>query len=116
VQSGARGDSRGRFGHQGCTEKCLSFKGFLHPCGWLGIVYERWRKVLEQPISDEPYAPTFWTGRTETASRVRGRIETVLDWARAKKLRDGENPTRWKGLLDKLLPPKSRVAPVGGEI
>jgi integrase len=77
-----------------------------------GITTDLVLKVLEQPISDEPDAPTFWIGRTETASRVRGRIETVLDWARAKKLRDGENPARWKGLLDKLLPPKSRVAPV----
>ena len=59
-----------------------------------------------------PDAPTFWTARTETANRVRGRIETVLDWARARKLRDGENPARWKGLLDKLLPAKSQVAPV----
>ena len=32
------------------------------------------------------------------------RIENVLDWARARKLRNGENPARWKGLLDKLLP------------
>jgi integrase len=36
----------------------------------------------------------------------------VLDWARARKLRDGENPARWKGLLDKLLPAKAQVAPV----
>jgi hypothetical protein len=69
-------------------------------------------KVLQQPIGDEPKAPIFWEARTETASRVRGRIENVLDWARAKKLRDGENPARWKGLLDKLLPARSTVAPV----
>jgi integrase len=69
-------------------------------------------KVLQQPIGEEPDAPIFWEARTETASRVRGRIENVLDWARAKKLRDGENPARWKGLLDKLLPARSTVAPV----
>jgi integrase len=69
-------------------------------------------KVLQQPISNERDAPIFWEARTETASRVRGRIENVLDWARAKKLRDGENPARWKGLLDKLLPARSTVAPV----
>ena len=77
-----------------------------------GITTDLVLKVLEQPISDDLNAPTFWTGRTETASQVRGRIETVLDWARARKLRSGENPARWKGLLDKLLPAKSHVAPV----
>ncbi len=69
-------------------------------------------QVLQQPINEEAGSPIFWEARTETASRVRGRIENVLDWARAKKLRDGENPARWKGLLDKLLPARSTVAPV----
>src|SRR5258708_2704446 len=77
-----------------------------------GITTDLVLQVLKQPVGTEHDAPTFWTARTETANRVRGRIETVLDWARAKKLRDGENPARWKGLLDKLLPPKSQVAPV----
>ena len=77
-----------------------------------GITTALVEQVLKQPVGTEKDAPTFWTARTETASRVRGRIETILDWARAKKLRDGENPARWKGLLDKLLPPKSQVSPV----
>lgn len=77
-----------------------------------GITTDLVLRVLKQPISEAQDAPTFWTARTETAGRIRGRIETVLDWARAKKLRDGENPARWKGLLDKLLPPKSQVSPV----
>src|SRR5262249_35587865 len=50
--------------------------------------------------------------KTETASRVRGRVEKVLDRAKALKLRTGENPARWKGHLDQLLPAKSQVAPV----
>jgi integrase len=53
-----------------------------------------------------------WNTKTETASRVRGRIEKVLDRAKALKLRTGENPARWKGHLDQLLPVKSQVAPV----
>jgi integrase len=77
-----------------------------------GISTDLVLKVLQQPISEATDAPMFWTARTETASRVRGRIETVLDWAKARKLRDGENPARWKGLLDKLLPARSRVSPV----
>ena len=54
----------------------------------------------------------LWHTRTETASRVRGRIEAVLDWATVRGYRKGENPARWKGHLDKLLPPKSKVAKV----
>jgi integrase len=54
----------------------------------------------------------IWSTKTETASRVRGRIEKILDRAKALKLRSGENPARWVGHLDQLLPKKSQVAPV----
>lgn len=77
-----------------------------------GITTDLVLKVLEQAVGEGDAAPTFWTARTETASRVRGRVENVLDWAKAKKLRDGDNPARWKGLLDKLLPAPSKVSPV----
>ena len=46
----------------------------------------------------------IWTTKAETASRVRGRIEKVLDAAKAKGFREGENPARWRGHLDHLLP------------
>jgi len=54
----------------------------------------------------------IWASKPETASRVRGRIEKVLDYARAMDWRDGENPARWRGRLDCLLPRRSRVCPV----
>src|ERR1051325_11221975 len=54
----------------------------------------------------------IWTTRTETASRVRGRIESILDWARVAGYRDGENPARWKGHLERMLPKKSNVRAV----
>ena len=54
----------------------------------------------------------IWRTKTEMASRVRGRIEAVLDWATVRKYREGENPARWKGHLDKLLPAKSKIAVV----
>jgi len=54
----------------------------------------------------------FWNEKTETASRVRGRIESVLDWATVRKYRTGENPARWKGHLDKLLPARTKVKKV----
>ncbi len=54
----------------------------------------------------------IWTMKPETASRVRGRIEAVLDWATARGYRQGENPARWRGHLDKLLPSRFKVARV----
>jgi integrase len=54
----------------------------------------------------------FWAKKPETASRVRNRIELVLDAAKAKGLREGENPARWRGHLDKLLPRRDKVQPV----
>ena len=54
----------------------------------------------------------IWNAKTETASRVRGRIEKVLDWAKVMGYRDGENPARWRGHLDKLLPAPGKVASV----
>jgi integrase len=54
----------------------------------------------------------IWTVKPETASRVRGRIESILDWARAREYRVGENPARWRGHLDKLLPAPSKVRKV----
>ena len=66
----------------------------------VGLVLE----VLEQ----------IWSTKTETATRVRGRIEAVLDWAQVRGYRsdDKRNPARWKGRLEKVLPPRSKVAKV----
>lgn len=52
----------------------------------------------------------IWSTKAETASRVRGRIEKVLDAAKAKGFRQGENPARWRGHLDHLLPRPSKLA------
>jgi integrase len=54
----------------------------------------------------------IWNSKNETASRVRGRIENILDWAMVRGFRAGENPARWKGHLDQILPPRSKVAAV----
>jgi len=51
----------------------------------------------------------IWTTKAETASRVRGRIEKILDAAKAKGYRQGENPARWRGHLDHLLPKRSKL-------
>jgi integrase len=54
----------------------------------------------------------IWPTKTETANRVRGRIEAVLDWAAARGFRDAENPARWKGRLENLFPRRSKVRAV----
>jgi integrase len=63
-------------------------------------------KVLEQDVPGAAGGAvvTLWAARPETAGRLRGRIEVILDWATAREFRAGENPARWKGHLDKLLP------------
>jgi integrase len=52
----------------------------------------------------------IWSAKPETASRLRGRIEVVLDSARVKGLRSGENPARWKGNLDHILPRAKKLS------
>ncbi len=54
----------------------------------------------------------IWTKTPETASRVRGRVESVLDFAKVRGFREGENPARWKGHLDHILPSRHKVASV----
>lgn len=54
----------------------------------------------------------IWRDKTETANRIRQRIEAILDWASARGYRSTENPARWRGHLDKLLPSRTKTAPV----
>lgn len=54
----------------------------------------------------------IWTTKTETASRVRGRVEKVLSWATTAKYRSGDNPARWKDNLENLLPKPMKVKKV----
>jgi integrase len=54
----------------------------------------------------------IWKTKTVTATRVRGRIEFVLDWAKVRGYRQGENPARWRGHLENLFPAQSSVQTV----
>lgn len=54
----------------------------------------------------------IWSTKTETASRVRSRIELVLDWSTVSGYREGPNPARWRGHMDKMLPKPSKVTKV----
>jgi integrase len=96
-----------------------------HEAGWRSAAHrQQWRNTLVQyvhpelgdlPVSAIDTAAVLrclqpiWHTHTETASRLRGRIENVLDWAKVRGYRDGENVARWRGHLDKMLPRRSKV-------
>lgn len=86
---------------------------------------QQWRNTLASyvypVIGDVPVADVrtmhilqilepIWQQKPETASRIRGRIETVLDAAKARGFREGENPARWRGHIAQILPPRSRLS------
>jgi integrase len=69
------------------------------------------RLAVDKIVTDDVLAvlKALWNAKPETASRLRGRIERVLDAAKAQGLRSGENPARWRGHLDQLLPKRQRL-------
>ena len=96
-----------------------------HERGWKSRDHARqWRNSLDRYalplIGDRPIdsidthdvlsvVEPLWLDKTETATRVLDRMRLVLDWAAARKLRSGDNPARWKGHLEAVLPKRSRV-------
>jgi len=77
--------------------------------------YPHMGKLLVRDIGQEHVIDALnpiWKTKTETATRLRGRIESVLDWSTVRKYRSGENPARWKGHLDMLLPAPGKVQKV----
>lgn len=95
-----------------------------HEAGWKGPAQAaQWRQALKDhgPSADLPVTAIdtalvadllrkLWTTKTETATRLRGRIERVWDAERVAGTVAGENPARWRGHLDKLLPRPSKVS------
>lgn len=69
-------------------------------------------QVLEQEVGPPERRARLWVAKNETASRLRGRMESILGWAAARQLRSADNPARWKGQLSHHLPPRSRVTKV----
>jgi integrase len=107
-----------------CREAYLQ----AHEAGWRNEKHrQQWRNTLQTYVTPAfGNAPVhkidvglvmkvlepIWAKKPETASRVRGRIEAILDWARVRGYRTGENPARWRGHLDQLLPARSKVQKV----
>jgi integrase len=99
-----------------------------HKAGWKNEKHgKQWRATLEAyafPLfGQKPVAgitvddvldclTPIWEAKPETASRMRGRIENTLDYAKTRGWRSGENPARWKGHLDHLLPARAKIARV----
>jgi integrase len=109
-------------------DQCRDAYIAAHHAGWRNVKHaKQWTATLNTYVS-----PVFghlpvgsidtglvlkalepiWTVKPETASRVRGRIESILDWARVRGYRTGENPALWRGHLDHLLPARSKVRKV----
>ena len=99
-----------------------------HEAGWRNALHrQQWSNTLAQHVHPVlgalPVAAVdtalvlkaiepIWKTIPETASRTRGRVEAVLDFAKARGYRTGENPARWRGHLDQLLPARAKVARV----
>jgi integrase len=107
--------------------QCVDAYLQTHEIGWKNVKHrEQWRMTLTKYcgiISGLPVQAIdtdlvlkvltpLWTTRTETAKRLRGRIERVLSWAKGRGLRNGENPARWLGHLDEMLASPSKIAAV----
>lgn len=99
-----------------------------HAPGWKNAKHgDQWRNTLAAyaypHIGDLPVQSIdvglvlkvltpIWDSKTETATRVRGRIESIIGWATVRNYRNGDNPARWKGHLDHLLAPRAKVQKV----
>jgi integrase len=107
-----------------CAERYIE----AHRAGWKNSKHaKQWPSTLEAyvyPVFGALFVQAIdvglvmkvlepiWRTKPETASRVRGRIESVLDWATVRGYRKGDNPARWRGHLDKLLPARAKVRKV----
>lgn len=101
------------------ANKNHEFSNRKHAAQWASTLKTYASPVIGQlPVSEITLAhilqilQPIWLDKTETAKRVRGRIENVLNWATVSQFRSGENPARWKGHLDNILPKPSKVVKV----
>lgn len=109
-------------------EQCAKIYIDAHKGSWKNESHrEQWSATLkkyaypvfgEKPVREIDQAGVFkvldpiWSTKTETASRLRGRIEAILDWAKVRGYREGENPARWKGHMAKAFPARTKIQPI----
>lgn len=98
------------------TSKTVEFKNAKHAAQW-GSTLETYAYPVigNLPVDAVELAHVvkvlepIWTAKTETATRLRGRIESVLSWATVSGFRSGDNPARWRGNLDAVLPKPNKL-------
>lgn len=109
-------------------DQCAKAYIAAHRAGWKNEKHiGQWENTLEAyasptigtlPVAEVDTAlivkvlEPIWQTKTETATRLRGRIEKILDWATVGKYRSGENPARWRGHLENLLANPNKIAKV----
>jgi integrase len=109
-------------------DQCAELYIAAHEIAWKNEKHrQQWRNTLATYVSpvfgsisvqdvDTDYVlkviEPIWSEKTETASRLRGRIEAILDWAKVRGYRTGDNPARWRGHLLHLLPSRGKVRTV----
>ena len=116
-----KADNKEMLSFQKCTEGYLkahsaSWRSARHAGIWLSSV-----KRFAYPIVGSIHVnkierghimnilDPIWREKTDTASRLRGRLESILNWATVQEYRKGDNPARWRGYLDQLLPKPSEI-------
>lgn len=93
-----------------------SWRNEKHRAQWLMTLSVYAKPIREKPVdqiaTEDVLAviKPIWQTKSETASRLRGRVEKVLDYAKAHGFRDGENPAAWRGHLALILPPRRKLA------
>jgi integrase len=93
-----------------------SWRNAKHAAQWAMTLTKYAKPMRAKPVNEITaqevldVLQVLWKRTPETAERLRGRIENVLDAAKAKGHRSGENPARWRGHLDQLLPKRQRLS------
>lgn len=97
-----------------------SWRSDKHATQWANTLSTYAKPLMKKPINSIGKSDVlkcletdnFWISKTETATRVRQRIESVIDYAKARDLYSGENPARWRGNLKELLPAPGKLKAV----
>jgi hypothetical protein len=125
ARNGTRGQAALEAAKSLTFQECAHAYVEAHRAGWKNAKHaQQWENTLSTyaypmfgslPVAGVDTAlvmrclEPIWKDKAETASRLRGRIESVLDWATVRDYRAGENPARWRGHLAALLPARAKV-------